>query len=127
MKRIALPWSLAVGGMDAATGLLLILTPTLVMRLLSIPPLPAGAEVLMGWIGTFVLSTGLSYGLCMRKGTTAETVWKTTAIVRIAVAVFLAVKIAAGALPAAWWVVAATDAAVAAVQGIGLKAGWWRD
>ena len=127
MKRIALPLSLAVGGMDAATGLLLILTPSLVMRMLSIPPLPAESEVLMGWIGTFVLSTGLSYTLCLRKGTTAETVWATTAIVRTTVAVFLAVKIATGSLPGAWWVVAATDAAVAAIQAIGLKAGWWRD
>ena len=126
MKRIVLPWSLAVGAMDVTTGLLLILAPSLVMRWLSIPPLPAEAEVLMGWIGAFVLSTGLCYGLCLRKGTTAETAWMTTAIVRTAVAVFLAVKIAAGALPAAWWVVAATDAAVAAIQVIGLRARCWR-
>ena len=127
MKRIALPWSLAVGAMDAATGLLLILTPALVMKLLSIPPLPVEAEVFMGWIGAFVLSTGLSYSLCLRKGTTAETVWMTTAIVRAAVAIFLAVNIARGALPAAWWAVAATDALVAVVQAVGLKAGCWRE
>lgn len=127
MKRIALLWSLAVGAMDAATGLLLILTPSLVMKLLAIPPLPAGTEILMSWIGTFVLATGLCYGLCLRGRTPAETVWTTTAIVRSAVAVFLAASIARGALPAAWWPVAAADAAVALVQAIGLKAGWWRD
>ena len=81
----------------------------------------------VAWIGAFVLSTGLSYSLCLRKGTTAETVWMTTAIVLTAGALFLAVNIARGALPAAWWVVAGTDAVVAGLQMIGLKAGCWRD
>jgi hypothetical protein len=127
MKRLALLWSLAVGAMDAVTGLLLILFPSLVMDLLGIPVLPPEMRVYMAWIGVFVFSTGLSYSLTTRGSAAAETVWIFTTIVRGSVAVFLAAKIASGALPVNWALVAAADAAVAVVQGIGLKAGWWKD
>ena len=126
MKRLALFWSLAVGAMDALTGLLLIVSPALVLRLLGIAELPAEALVFLSWIGVFVAATGLSYGLSWRGGSAAETVWTFTAGVRFSVAAFLAVKIASGNLPAAWAMVAAADAAVATVQVIGLKAGWWK-
>ena len=127
MKRLALFWSLAVGAMDALTGLLLILSPALVLRLLGIAELPAESLVFLSWIGVFVAATGLSYGLSWRGGIAAETVWTFTAGVRFSVAALLAVKIASGNLPAAWAMVAAADAAVATVQVIGLKAGWWKD
>ena len=127
MKRLALFWSLAVGAMDALTGLLLILSPALVLRLLGIAELPAETLVFVSWIGVFVAATGLSYGLSWRGGIAAETVWTFTAGVRFSVAALLAVKIASGNLPAAWAMVAAADAAVATVQVIGLKAGWWKD
>lgn len=127
MKRLALLWSLAVGAMDAVTGLLLIFAPSLVMTLLGIPALPPEMQVLMEWIGVFVFSTGLSYSLTTRGSGAAETVWIFTTIVRSSVAVFLAVKIAGGELPKPWALVAAADAAVAMVQAIGLKAGWWKD
>lgn len=127
MKRLAMLLSLAVGAMDAVTGLLLIFTPSLVMKLLGIPALPPETQVYMEWIGVFVFSIGVSYALTTRGRSAAETVWIFTTIVRSSVAVFLAVKIAAGALPAMWALVAATDGAVAVVQMIGLKAGWWKD
>ena len=127
MKRLALLWSLAVGAMDAVTGLLLIFAPSLVMKLLGIPALPPEMQVYMEWIGVFVFSTGLSYSLTTRGRDAAETVWIFTTIVRSSVAVFLAVKIAGGALPVTWALVAAADAAVAMVQMAGLKAGWWKD
>jgi hypothetical protein len=127
MKRLALLLSLAVGAMDAVTGLLLIFTPSLVMKLLGIPALPPESQVPMEWIGVFVFSIGVSYSLTMRGRSAAETVWIFTTIVRSSVAVFLAVRIAGGALPVAWAVVAAADATVAVVQMIGLKAGWWKD
>jgi hypothetical protein len=81
----------------------------------------------MEWIGVFVFSIGVSYSLTTRGRDAAETVWIFTTIVRSSVAVFLAVKIAVGALPMAWALVAAADAAVAMVQMAGLKAGWWKD
>ncbi len=127
MKRLALFWSLAVGAMDALTGLLLVLSPAFVLRLLGIAVPPAETLVFLSWIGVFVAATGLSYGLSWRGGSAAETVWTFTAGVRISVAGFLAVKIASGILPTAWLTVAATDAAVAMVQILGLKAGWWKD
>ena len=126
MKRLALFWSLAVGAMDALTGLLLILSPAFVLRLLGIA-VPPAETVFLSWIGVFVAATGLSYGLSWRGGSAAETVWTFTAGVRISVAAFLAVKTASGILPTAWLTVAAADAAVATVQILGLKAGWWKD
>jgi len=127
MKRLALFWSLAVGAMDALTGLLLILSPALVLRLLGIADLTAETTVFLSWIGVFVAAIGLSYALSLRGGRAAETVWTFTAMVRFSVAAFLAVKIASGNLPVGWSLVAAADAAVATVQVIGLKAGCWKD
>jgi hypothetical protein len=126
MKRLALFWSLAVGAMDALTGLLLILSPALVLRLLGIAEPPAETLVFLSWIGAFVAATGLSYGLSWRGVSAAETVWAFTAMIRLSVAAFLTVKIASGSLPAGWAMVAAADAAVATVQMVGLKAGWWK-
>lgn len=126
MKRLALFWSLAVGAMDALTGLLLILSPALVLRLLGITEPPAETLVFLSWIGAFVAATGLSYGLSWRGVSAAETVWAFTAMIRLSVAAFLTVKIASDSLPAGWAMVAAADAAVATVQMVGLKAGWWR-
>jgi hypothetical protein len=126
MKRLALFWSLAVGAMDALTGLLLILSPALVLRLLGITEPPAETLVFLSWIGAFVAATGLSYGLSWRGVSAAETVWAFTAMIRLSVAAFLTVKIASDSLPAGWAMVAAADAAVATVQMVGLKAGWWK-
>jgi hypothetical protein len=127
MKRLALFWSLAVGAMDSLTGLLLIFSPALVLRLLGIAELPAETLVFLSWIGVFVAATGLSYGLTWRGASAAEAVWTFSALVRFSVAAFLVVKIASGSLPVAWAMVAAADAAVATVQGIGLAAGCWKD
>ena len=125
MKRIACLWSLAFGAMDALTGLLLVISPALVIRLLAIPE-PGPLEFL-SWVGVFVGSVGLSYGLVLRGTAAAETVWSFTALVRFAVAGFLTVKILRGTMPVQWLSVAATDAIVATVQCIGLRKGWWRD
>lgn len=126
MKKTAIPWSKAAGAMDAGTGLMLILFPELVLRLLGIPEPPPEARTFLRWIGVFVASTGLSYLWALRGGIAAETVWGFTAMIRLAVAIFLTVMILSGALPAPWALVAVADAAVAAVQIFGLKAGWWK-
>ena len=119
-------WSIAVGSMDAVTGLLLIVAPALVLRLLGIAPPSPDALVFLSWIGVFVTSVGLSYGLALGRRSRGETVWVFTALVRTLVAVFLTVKIVGGILPEVWGIVAISDGMVAAVQIVILRLGWWK-
>jgi hypothetical protein len=127
MKKFAVLWSLCAGAMDALTGLLLILCPSLVLRLLGIPPLTPETTTFLAWVGVFVASVGLSYGWSLRGGTAAETVWGFTAMIRLAVAAFLSWQILSRNLPPAWATVAISDALVATIQIVGLRAGWWKD
>lgn len=121
-------WSVAVGAMDALTGLLLVIAPGFVLQLLRIAPPSPDAMVFLSWIGIFVMSVGLSYGFALGKHRgRGETVWVFTALVRILVAFFLAVRIAGGSLESAWAVVALSDCVVAVVQIVILRKGWWRE
>jgi hypothetical protein len=127
MKRFCVLWSLLVGAMDASTGLLLIFSPVQVLGLLRVAAPSAEAAALVSWIGAFVFSVGLSYGFALRGPEAGETVWRSTALTRLTVAVFLAVMIGNHRLSAAWVTVAMTDAMVAIVQIRGLLAGWWKE
>lgn len=121
-------WSIAVGSMDALTGLLLIFVPDLVLRMLKIDPPSADAMVFVSWIGVFVMSVGLSYGLALGgRRSRGEAVWMFTSLVRIMVAAFLTTKILGGSLQMAWMLVAAADASVALVQVVILRKRWWRE
>jgi hypothetical protein len=121
-------WSIAVGSMDALTGLLLVIAPAGVLRLLKIGAPSADALVFLSWIGVFVMSVGLSYGFALgRHRSRGETVWAFTALVRMLVALFLTVNIVSGTLESAWAVVALSDASVAVVQIAILRKGWWRE
>ncbi len=125
-KKFMQVWSLAVGSMDACTGLLLIFAPVMVLQLMRVPPVDQSSLVFLSWMGVFIGSVGLSYGLVFRGNREAETVWIFTAIVRVMVAVFLILKISTGVLPIAWSLVAATDGLVAFTQFLILRAGWWK-
>jgi hypothetical protein len=120
-------WSIAVGSMDALTGLILIAAPAGVLRLLGIPSPSPDALVFLSWIGVFVLSVGLSYGLALSNRRRGETVWMFTSLVRMLVAVFLTFRILDESLDMAWAWVALADAAVAIVQVAILRAGWWKE
>lgn len=121
-------WSVAVGSMDALTGLLLIFVPALVLRMLKIDPPSADAMVFISWIGVFVMSVGLSYGLALGgRRSRGEAIWMFTSLVRIMVAVFLTTKILGGSLQMTWMLVAAADASVALVQVVILRKRWWRE
>ena len=121
-------WSVAVGSMDAITGLLLIFMPGLVLQLLRIEAPSPDAMVFLKWIGVFVMAVGLSYGLALGKHRGAgEAVWMFTSIVRILVAVFLTIQISADVLAPAWVLVALSDGVVALVQMVILRKGWWRE
>lgn len=121
-------WSLASGAMDTVTGLLLIVAPAFVLQMLRISPPAADAWVFLRWIGVFVMAVGMSYGLAVfGKRAQGEVVWIFTALVRMMVAVFVLVQVAAAAMPPAWLGVAASDGAVALVQIIVLRRGWWKE
>lgn len=121
-------WSVAVGSMDALTGLLLIFAPELVLRLLSIESPSPDALVFLSWIGVFVMTVGLSYGFALGKTRGAgETVWRFTSLTRMLVAVFLMVRIANKDMAGIWTIVALSDGAVGLVQMILLRKGWWQE
>lgn len=127
-RRFLKLWSVAVGAMDALTGLLLIFVPDLVLRLLKIEAPSPDSMVFLSWIGVFVMAVGLSYGLALGKRRGAgEVVWMFTALARVLVAVFLTAKITAGVMPMAWALVALSDGLVALVQMVILRKGWWRE
>lgn len=120
-------WSIAVGLMDAVTGLLLVVAPELVLRMLRIPSPSPDALVFLSWIGVFVAGVGLSYAMALGKRARGETVWAFTAMMRILVALFLMVKILEGSLLAVWGVVAVSDALVGVFQIVLIRANWWKD
>ena len=120
-------WSIVVGSMDALTGLWLVFDPAGVLRLLGIEAPRAEALVFLSWIGVFVLSVGLSYGLALGKRGWAEAVWILTSGTRILVAVFLTARILDATLLKPWALVAMADATVATIQIAILRAGWWKE
>jgi hypothetical protein len=121
-------WSIAVGGMDASTGLLLVFFPASVLAMLGIDQPSADALVFLSWIGVFVMAVGLSYGLALgKRRSRGETVWMVTSLVRILVAVFLTFQIIGESMAMAWMLVAVADCVVALVQIAVLRAGWWKE
>jgi hypothetical protein len=120
-------WSVAVGSMDALTGVLLVVSPAMGLGLLGIDPPGEEGLVFLSWIGVFVMAVGMSYGLALRDWMSAAVVWKFTGLVRLMVAAFLGVKVGMGALAAGWLVVAVSDGLVAVVQLAALAAGWGKE
>jgi hypothetical protein len=122
-------WNAAVGAMDALTGVLLMAAPGFALRLMGLA-VPPGEWIWVSWIGAFVFAVGACYFFALKPPVDRErrivcvTVWRMTAMARTVVALFLAGKIASGMLASGWATVAITDAAVAAVQWIGLKRRW---
>lgn len=119
-------WSVAMGAMDAMTGLLLVFFPGQVLKLLGIVLPSADALVFLSWVGVFVCGVGLSYGLALGRRSQGEAVWMFTALIRSMVAVFLLIQILSASLVPAWGLVAFSDAAVALVQVVILRLGWWK-
>lgn len=121
-RRAALAFVVAAGFADLATGVGLLTWPQLVLAALS---LPAPAELIyLRFVGVFVAGVGLAY---LYPFAYAEREYRLhaalewTAGVRLAVALFLAVAVAAGKLGGAWLLVGTFDAVVALVQ-LGLLA-----
>jgi hypothetical protein len=128
-RRILIGYQLAVGLSDTMTGALLMIAPEFTLGLMRLHA-PADALPYLSFIGSFVLSVGLSclYGawVMLRRGSPCrlEIVWLLTAITRASVAVFVLAQILAHTLEAGWLSVAVTDGACVLFQAIGLRKGW---
>ena len=128
-RRILIGYQLAIGLSDTMTGALLITAPEFTLALMRLRA-PADALVYISFIGSFVLSVGLSclYGayVMMRRGSPCklEIIWLLTAITRASVAIFVITQILAQTLEAGWLTVAITDSACVLIQAIGLRKGW---
>ena len=126
-RKFLIFWSVAVGSMDAITGLLLVQSPKLVLKSLGIALPSADALVFVSWVGAFVAGVGLCYAMALGERRRGKAVWQITALLRTVVAVFLISRLAAHTLVSAWWVVALTDLVVAVVQMVVLRAEWWEE
>ncbi len=123
---------LAIGLMDALTGILLISAPLFTLRLMRIGQVPESG-IFVSFVGAFVLGVGLTYlPLAIRAFSgrgdpqTWETQWQGTAIIRACVAVLLVVQVASGRMGIAWVSVIFTDGGLALLQWIGARRGWLR-
>ena len=128
-RRILIGYQLAIGLSDTLTGALLMTAPEFTLALMRLRA-PGDALPYLSFIGSFVLSVGLSclYGayVMMRRGSPCklEIVWLLTAITRASVAIFVITQIIAQTLEAGWLTVAITDSACVLIQAIGLRKGW---
>ena len=123
--RTTSPWGvcfcLAAGAGDSATGALLLLSPSVALGFLGIADVTSHA-VYVRFIGVFVGGVGLAYFapwiLPRWRGDQARVmaVIELTAFFRLAVALFVGVTCAVGALASAWLTVGVVDAGVAIVQ-----------
>ena len=106
------------GAADLGTGVALLAAPALVLGVLGAPAVVDA--IAWRWIGVFVAAVGAAYlypfVLRRRRAPRLPAVVEVTALARIAVALFVGTQILAGALPAGWWLVAGTDAGLAAAQ-----------
>jgi len=127
-RRGALWFCAVAGGGDAATGLLLVVSPEKVLRLLRIAA-PEGDLIFLRFVGVFVVCVGLSYlyPWLASRGAHLASVIEITGGFRLAAALFVGIAVASAGLAAAWLVVGLYDAILASAQ-LGLLArGAFRD
>ncbi|MBC8126933.1 MAG: hypothetical protein H8M99_07300 [Gloeobacteraceae cyanobacterium ES-bin-144] len=120
-------WSIIIGVMEVLTGLIFILAPGSVLRLLKVEFPSQEALVFLSWIGVFIMAVGLSYGLALRHRARGETVWAFTSLVSIMIVVFLTWHILDETMRREWAVLVMIHATVALVQVSILRAKWWKD
>ncbi len=128
--RLLMIYEYLAGLSDTSTGLLLIFAPAWTLHLMRVTSLPHPIEF-AGFIGTFVLSVGLTYVLLAvrwpfsrRNADLWKSQWAFTAVVRTLVALFLVFQITRGHMEMAWLTVALLDGALAGTQWVGLTRGW---
>ena len=118
--------SLAAGGGDLFTGLLLVFAPEWTLAQMVVPP--AADAVFLRFVGVFVACVGAGYVLGLlawwlggRSGR-LRFVWEWTILFRLAAGAFVALQIVVGHLAWRWCSVPAVDWTWAVVQVISLRA-----
>ena len=111
---------LAVGGMDVFTGLLLVLGPGFTLGLMGLGQQPT-EPVFLSWIGVFVASVGACYWLPylvdpQNRKSNIRFSLAFTAMARLLVGSFVAVKVATGNLESGWLLVSLADLGLGLVQ-----------
>lgn len=117
------------GACELATGVLLVLDPRSTMALMGIAG-PLAEPVYLRLAGAFVVAVGLTYlypFLTRDPGRRLPVVIEVTALVRAAVATFVAAAVAARALAPGWLLVTAFDGGLAALQLVLLRKGVFED
>ncbi len=119
--RFATRYCWLAGASDTLTGILLLVAPVRTLSWMFIPA-PAADPIFLRYIGLFVAVVGLVYFYpwlwqsdSQRRARLAP-VLEMTALVRTAVALFLAVAVTTGALPVPWMTILVFDATLAAAQ-----------
>lgn len=111
-------YCLLAGACDATTGALLVAAPGLTLGWMGIAQRPS-EPVYLRFVGVFVAAVGLSYlypFLTLYREARFRVVLETTALIRLAVAVFVGAAVIARALTPLWLSVCATDLALATFQ-----------
>lgn len=119
-RKTLLAYCLAVGSLDALTGVALVSAPSFTLRLMGVPELPP-ADVFVRWVGVFVAGVGASYlypfVLAPRaRAARLVVILEVTALLRTVVGTFVTVCLASGLLARSWTSVPLTDLSLAALQ-----------
>ena len=128
-RTVLLAYQLLTGLSDACTGALLIVAPAFALGLMRVD-VPTDSLIYISYIGSFVLAVGLCclYGarLVIRRDPRRQlaTVWLLTALIRLSVAVFVAVQVSTGTLSLRWISVAGFDGLCFLIQTVGLQKSW---
>jgi hypothetical protein len=125
IKQFILYWSIGVGLLDTLTGLLLVMYPEIILKMLGSVPAGADSLLVLGWLGTVVGGVGLSYMLALTNRFMGKSVWISTALPHALAALVVIWQLVNELLPTPWWVLALVSLLVAAVQITVVRAGWW--
>ena len=128
LEQIAVWLALCAGGLDFCTGLALMFSPALMLKLMGAAPIGEEALVYLRWIGAFVCAVGFSYLWSLWRSDVAllRVALELTIWFRLAAGGYSAWAVVTGALPLIWVSVPVTDFALAAAQVWLLRRGVFR-
>lgn len=115
--------ALLAGGIDTATGTMLVAAPDFTLRMMGVG-MPDAAAPFVRFIGAFVLGVGLAYfSPLLREGgersdVALRAVFVATGIIRLSIGLFTGLAVISGGLIWPWLSVTVSDLTLAAVQGL---------
>lgn len=129
LLRTARVYTALVGAMDFLTGIGLLVTPALTLRLMGAGVPANGAIVFVRLVGVFVAAVGASYLWTARASEEGaiRTALTLTIFFRVGAGTYAGAAVLAGWLEPAWLLVAATDLACVAAQSWFLQQGVRRE